>query len=421
MEVTDKTNCVVDFIDESLKHAEELRSVPEGERGPLHGIPISVKECLFVKGYDATLGMAKKIGQPSKEDSELIRVMKQLGAVPFCLTNIPQTMLSFTCSNPVYGRTAHPKVFERTPGGSSGGEACLIASGGSILGLGTDGAGSMRIPAHFCGLVTLKPSTGRLCDRSFLKRGIVGVGSNAGFMCRTVDGLVLGMRALLENVDKMADIDHSVVPLAWRQQQFDPERKLRIGWYDDDQFIPPVPGCKRAVRVAIEALKAQGHEVVPFYPPHLKDFIKDYFSFATGDMGKLSLKEWEGEELDQAIEANQLVFKIPFRRSLLPALLKPFSPRMSEVMKCAYDKTVDLWLGIEDTEKRKAAVLKAWSNLGLDVVIAPGFPQPAPPTEDPGRLTLLTCYTNVYNVMQLPVGTVPVDTYTNQDRVSLRR
>ena len=123
-----------------------------------------------------------------------------------------------------------------------------------------------------------------------------------------------GMRALLENVGKMSDLDHTVLPIPWRGHLFEPGRKLRVGWYDDDQFFPAVPGCKRAVRVAVEALASQGHEVVPFYPPGLRDFIKDYFNFALADLGKLSLKEWEDEVLDQAIEVNQMVFRTPFRR-----------------------------------------------------------------------------------------------------------
>ena len=98
--------------------------------------------------------------------------MKALGAIPFCITNIPQTMLSYACSNPVYGCTTNPHDSQRTPGGSSGGEACLIAQGGSILGLGSDVGGSLRIPAHFCGITALKPTQGRLCERG---RGQVGV------------------------------------------------------------------------------------------------------------------------------------------------------------------------------------------------------------------------------------------------------
>ena len=79
--------------------------------------------------------------------------LKKMGAVPFCLTNVPQSLQSYGCSNPIYGVTCHPKDPHRTPGGSSGGEACLIAGGGSILGIGSDVGGSLRIPAHFCGVV----------------------------------------------------------------------------------------------------------------------------------------------------------------------------------------------------------------------------------------------------------------------------
>ena len=93
-------------------------------------------------------------------------------------------------------------------------------------------------------------------------------------------------------------------------------------------------------------------------------------------------------------------------RSLFPYVAKLVNPKLGEFMSCGYDKTVDLWLGVEKSENRKAELLKDWSDQGLDVVIGPGFPQPAPPTEDPGRLSLLTSYTNVYNVLQLPVGTV---------------
>merc|ERR1712212_1333909 len=126
------------------------------------GLPISVKECFYVKGYDSTIGLAQFIAKPAPEDSVFVRALKDLHAVPFCLTNIPQTMVSYSCSNPVYGNTANPHDLTRTPGGSSGGEAALIASGGSILGIGTDVGGSLRIPAHFCGLAALKPTSRRI-------------------------------------------------------------------------------------------------------------------------------------------------------------------------------------------------------------------------------------------------------------------
>lgn len=163
--VTEAKNCICCFITEATEWAKQLESVPKSERGPLHGIPVSVKECFQVKGYDNTAGLSQFINNPEDKDGCFVECLKRLGAVPFCLTNVPQTMKSFGCSNPVFGSTSHPQDDQRTPGGSSGGEACLIALGGSILGIGSDVGGSLRTPSAFCGVVGVKPTSGRIFNR----------------------------------------------------------------------------------------------------------------------------------------------------------------------------------------------------------------------------------------------------------------
>ena len=116
----------------------------------------------FIKIFTKTSNIAKDIPIISNLTFQILR---EFGAIPFCITNIPQTMISYACSNPVYGCTTNPFDNQRTPGGSSGGEASLLALGGSILGLGSDVGGSLRIPAHFCGITALKPTYGRLPER----------------------------------------------------------------------------------------------------------------------------------------------------------------------------------------------------------------------------------------------------------------
>ncbi len=111
---------------------------------------------LQVQGYDATLGYAQDLGKLATEDAMIVKCLKELGAIPFVRTNVPQSLLSFTCSNPIYGLTTNPWNPERTCGGSSGGEAALLSLGGAPFGIGGDVGGSLRIPAHFCGISAIK-------------------------------------------------------------------------------------------------------------------------------------------------------------------------------------------------------------------------------------------------------------------------
>ena len=111
-----------------------MDGLPSDQRGPLHGIPISVKECNNVKNCDSTAGMCQFLHQPCQSDNLAVCTMKKFGAVPFCLTNVPQSMYSLQCSNPPYGTTGNAFNPAKETGGSSGGEGSLIGSGGSILG-----------------------------------------------------------------------------------------------------------------------------------------------------------------------------------------------------------------------------------------------------------------------------------------------
>ncbi len=113
-----------------------------------------------MKGYDATMGFAHLVGRPSTADAACVALLKEAGAVPFCTTNVPQTLISYACANPVYGVTSHPMEAQsqRGPGGSSGGEAALTALGGNVFGIGTDGGGSIRNPCAASGVVGLKVS-----------------------------------------------------------------------------------------------------------------------------------------------------------------------------------------------------------------------------------------------------------------------
>ena len=160
------TNCLTEiFFEDAIARAKELDEhlARTGKTvGPLHGLPISLKDTFKVKGYDASIGVAALCFNPATQDSALVGLLRSLGAVLYCKTNIPQTLASLDSHNNVFGRTMNPMNRKLTAGGSTGGEGALVAMRGSVLGIGTDIGGSIRVPAMCDGIYGVKPSHGRV-------------------------------------------------------------------------------------------------------------------------------------------------------------------------------------------------------------------------------------------------------------------
>jgi len=425
--VDEKLNAVCDYILEATEWAKQLRIIPKEERGPLYGLPISVKECFLVKGYDATIGLAKFIGQPAKDDAPIIKFIKSQHGIPFCLTNIPQTMISYACSNPIYGMTSNPHNLDRTPGGSSGGEAALIAAGASLFGIGGDIGGSLRIPAHCCGIAALKPTTGRIYEggrvfsqgsRPKILRPCIS--SVAGFMSSSVYGVKLGMELCINNSRRMNMEDHRVAPIQWQNDLYKLGRKLRIGWYTHDGFFPPTPGCIRAVRETVELLEAAGHEVIEWKDFDNSDIFEVFVASILSDGGHHSLKTWKGEILDQAIELNVLSFTTPgWIRWIHSFLLGLVSKKIQMVWDTHPTQSKDLWKTNADKDRLTDEFYEEWDKQNFDIVICPGFPFPAPKPTHAARMISATSYTGVYNSIGCPVGIVPVTKETLEDQEKL--
>ena len=429
--VDDQINSVCEYIIEATQWASDLRLIPLKERGPLYGLPVSVKECFFVKGYDSTLGLAKRIGEPASEDCKLVKFVKEAHGIPFCLTNVPQTMYSYRCSNPIFGITNNPHGLSRTPGGSSGGEGALIAAGGSPFGLGSDIGGSIRIPSTFCGIYGLKPTTGRLFHEG--RRDGVGTGlkalrpcitSAAGFMTPNIESLTLGMKVILNSIDsvrRMSKEDWRVIPLPWQADLYSPNRKLRIGWYDDDGFFPAMPGCKRAVHEIVEKLKASGHTLVEWTDRNHTEMFRTFSEIILSDLGFHSLEQWKGEILDQALEVNALNYKCPKKlRWIVSAVISLVSKKMKLLADAHPTLTKDLWVTNANRDNQIDALFAEWNRHDFDIVICPGFPFPAPPHKYPTRVLPAISYTGVYNLTGQPVGCVPItrETQVDQDNMA---
>ena len=163
--VNPRINAAIDVLADSAL-ASARRADQSAARGPLHGVPFSIKDSLELGGFVCTAGtLGRRNAPPAAEDAVLISRLRAAGAIPIARTNLPDLLFAFESDNLLYGATSNPYDVSRTSGGSSGGEAALIASCGSPLGLGSDAAGSVRLPAAFCGIAGIKPTSGRL-DRT---------------------------------------------------------------------------------------------------------------------------------------------------------------------------------------------------------------------------------------------------------------
>jgi amidase len=237
--------------------------------GPLHGVPLSIKSSISVAGMRCESGTRLRAGFLPAQDAPLVARLRAAGAIVLGVTNTPELLMAWETGNLLYGPTNNPWDLQRTPGGSSGGEAAAIAAGMSAGGVGSDGGGSIRVPAHFTGICGLKPTPGRVPATGhhpesagpFALLGVVGP------MARTVADLKI-LFEVMQGPD-IGDTCAAPVPLRWPRE--DELKKLRIGYFEDDGRTPVTPETRTAIRTAAEALHSAGFHVEHFQPAGLEE------------------------------------------------------------------------------------------------------------------------------------------------------
>ncbi len=277
--------------------------------GPLHGVPVTIKSSIDVAGLRCEAGSKLRAGHIAEADAPLVARLKAAGAIVLGNTNVPEMLMAFETDNLLYGRTNSPWDLERTPGGSSGGEAAAIAAGCSAGGVGSDGAGSIRVPAHFSGICGLKPTPGRIPATGhyppslgpFALLGVVGP------LARTVADLQL----LFEAIAGPDKGDACAAPVPLRRLSEQELRKIRIGYFEDDGRTPVTPETRAAVRTAAEALKQQGFEVEPFRPEGLERARQLLWLFLGFGARMLLGKEFEGRASNQVPALMQYALQAP--------------------------------------------------------------------------------------------------------------
>ncbi|KXH28971.1 hypothetical protein CSIM01_02040 [Colletotrichum simmondsii] len=391
------TSCLTEiFFEDGIERARWLdKQLRETGKvvGQLHGLPISLKDSLHVDGHFASVGYIAFLKQDRpKGNAALVKLLLDAGAVLYCKTNIPQTMMTCDSENNIFGRTLNPHNTKLTAGGSSGGEGALVAFRGSPLGIGSDLAGSVRIPAFCCGVYGFKPTVDRIpfAGQSLSPwpmNWMSAVMPALGPLANSADDLSF----LMEVVTKLNPwrYDGSAINLSWRTLDEPRSKPLTIGILPEDPEYTLHPPVRRSLAEATSALEKAGHKVV-----HLATDAKR--SAALG--ARISYQYF-------SISAPAVAdFGEPFVASVAKGM-HPFSTGDFPV-----DPKLDIPSQFTGLNMARAAFAQAWSQTwqehDLDIVMAPGASCTAVPHDTFG----LPVYTVMWSLIDFPAAVIPFGT-----------
>jgi Asp-tRNA(Asn)/Glu-tRNA(Gln) amidotransferase A subunit family amidase len=229
--------------------------------GPLHGLPITIKDTIDTQGLRTTSGSRVRAQHIPAEDAVAVARLKAAGALVLGKTNVPEMAIPYETDNPLFGRTNNPHNPQLTPGGSSGGEAAAISACLSPAGIGSDLSGSIRVPAHFCGIAGLKPTVGRvpMDGHTPSASGVVALGACIGPMARSVEDLRLLFRVLADITDE----ETTAAEMLGAKKR----RGVRVAWYREDPTGPVADEIMKTVESAAHALTDAGLETFEAMPP----------------------------------------------------------------------------------------------------------------------------------------------------------
>jgi fatty acid amide hydrolase len=411
-ELNPKLNSVaIPLFEQARREASEADvAVKRGDDlGPLHGVPITIKEQFQVKGQPSTWGLPSRARELSDNDGPLVHRLRQAGGIVVGITNVPQLLLYTESDNPVYGRTNNPWDLERTPGGSSGGEAASIAAGESPLGLGSDIGGSIRVPAHFSGIQGLKPGTRRLTlldDPRFFESGQEGLIPSPGPLAREVEDLELAMRI----VAAPDQHDWKVPPVPWNEPAKVDVSKLRVGFYVEDDYFPWSTAIKRAVTEASEALRGSVAEVNPWPAPPTREGVELFYGLISAGGGTVMRLLGRNPKTPQIAGLVQ-VLRTPAvaRPALARALRAMREERLADVLGYVRELSAgDYQELVVRAHRFRERVLASMVDAGLDAVICAVHPLPALRHGGSFLLGSVAGPTFLWNLMGVPSGSAAV-------------
>ncbi|KNG85818.1 acetamidase [Aspergillus nomiae NRRL 13137] len=387
------TNCITEVVfEDALAQARALDRVFQETghlKGPLHGVPITLKDQFNIRGVDTTLGYVGRSFAPATEDAALVQMLRDMGAIILAKTNLPQSIMWAETENPLWGLTVNPRDPRLTPGGSTGGEAALLALHGSLLGFGTDIGGSIRIPQSIVGLYGFKPTSSRFpyLGVPVSTEGQEHVPSSIGPMARDLASITYVSQSVANA--KPWELDPKCTPLPWNEDTFQEiqNRPIVVGLILDDGVVTIHPPIERALRELSAKLQAKGHEIVIWDASDHFEYIQLMDRYYTVDGG-------EDIRRDIAVAGEPFVPHVEALVNRSQAISVYEYWQLNKQKVALQKKYLDKWNAIRSP-----------SGKPVDILLAPTTPHPAVPH----RRLRWVGYTKIWNLLDYPAVTFPVD------------
>lgn len=368
--VNPSLNAVIAFRpEEALKEAKKAdEELSKGKsKGVLHGIPCTIKDSFDTEGIVTTGGTLGRSNFVPKKNATIVQRLKDAGVIIMGKTNTPEFTMSFLTDNLLFGKTKNPYDLSRTPGGSSGGAAAIVAAGGSPFDIGTDTGGSIRFPAHCCGITGIKPTSGRVPRTGHIiaYQGISQSITQVGPLAKNVEDLNL----LLNIISGVDNIDPYVYPVPLQDYKKIDFKKLRMAFFVDNGLIKPSDETIQAVTNSIKTISSAGLQIDEDIPAGIQE--------ASAFRGYLRTGDWIKRMLDQyGTTKTMLAVDMP-------------NPPTSEYA-----------LLVEKIDNFRSSMLSFWNK--YDVLICPVSPLPAPELDVTWDVPLYFSYVTPFNTTGWP-------------------
>jgi amidase len=386
-------NAFADFDADRVRARARLHDAWRGtrDRRPLFGLPVTVKSSIATRGMKCEIGSQLHKGECPSEDALVVARLRAAGALILGTTNCPEFLMAYETANLLHGRTSNPWDLTRSSGGSSGGESAAIAAGMSAAGVGSDSGGSVRVPAHFTGICSLKPTPGRIPGRGHLPPcvGPFSILGAIGPMARTIEDLALLFR-LLSGHDPLDPVSP---PVELREPGVEELRSNRIGFFEDDGLVPVTAETRAAVQSAAVALRDAGFRVEPFRPSTLEALRRIWVKFFLQCGAMFYAPEIRGRE------------------EQLSPIFKEFLGLAESAPALSAQELLDAWAQLDVLRAKTLEEMRKYPVLLCPVASVPAFKHGERSWDVEGhRVEYMDAwrYSQWFNALAFPAAVVPV-------------